>query len=240
MGTMQRVIQRVIPVSEKDIQCGINDNGFSFRGLLPINAKLNIYQLEVNDNSLETGIISLTGDIVVYVSYTDTDFYSSPLPMRIYLEVDSKTVRAAMVGQDVIPILRDAKRIRAISIVPIDELDEQAETEGGDDNTYRLITKMLIDAGFKTSLRGFSYLRVAIYNALAKKEIWGVLCSEIYPNIADMYKTNARAVEKCIRYAIGLSYAYKQNNNRIPNNAEFISMMVEKIREIWSRKESSI
>jgi len=237
MGTARRTIQRVILVSEKDIQCGINGDGFfgfSFMGLLPISAKLNIHQLEVNTDSLETRIIALTGVIMVrserYTGYIGS--YSSLLPIRIYMEVDNETVQMAMVEQDIIPILRNTKQVKVVSIVPI---EEQIEEEDEDDNTYRMVTKMLLSAGIKISLRGFSYLRVAICNALTKEKTWGVLCNEIYPIVADKYNTDARSVEKCIRYAISLAYT-SRNKSYVPTNMEFISMIVEKIQEIWSKK----
>lgn len=106
-----------------------------------------------------------------------------------------------------------------------------------------VVTNVLHDIGIPAHIKGYQYLRYAIMLAVNDMDILNAVTKQLYPEIAEKYKTTAQRVERAIRHAILIawergrteqmmeyfSYTLKQGGGR-PTNSEFIAMIADKIR----------
>ena len=113
------------------------------------------------------------------------------------------------------------------------------------------IIKYLKDSGLPSHTFGYQYFRLAIEHIL--KESLGVfsITKTIYPFVAKSYQTSSANVDKAMRHSVTL--AFEQNKERLnqflisakyknptkkPSNSEYISMVLEKIKEDMHRSHS--
>lgn len=104
------------------------------------------------------------------------------------------------------------------------------------------ITKILHDVGIPAHIKGYSYLRTAIYCSYNNSDYIGQVTKVLYPEIAKKYKTTGSRVERAIRHAIEVAwnrgnvdtiddiFGYTISASKAkPTNSEFIAMISDYI-----------
>jgi len=112
------------------------------------------------------------------------------------------------------------------------------------------ITNIMHEMGVPPHVRGYHYLREAILMVYNDISLLGALTIELYPAIADNFKTTPSKVERAIRHAIKLAcdrgnikminkyFGYTMNIDRgKPTNGQFISTIADRL--ILQEKEAS-
>lgn len=110
-------------------------------------------------------------------------------------------------------------------------------------NLQVAISKMLHDLGIPSHIKGYQFLRDAVYMLFDKPEIIGGITKELYPELANRYDTTVSRVERAIRHAIEVSW--NRGDIRLmesifghsvdidkakPTNSEFIVTIADKLR----------
>lgn len=105
------------------------------------------------------------------------------------------------------------------------------------------ITKIIIDMGVPAHLKGYYYLRYAVFLSFRDMEKVGSVTKLLYPVIAKHFKTSEQKVERAIRNAIEVSwekgnstvfeelfgYSFAAGKRR-PTNSEYIARVADQIR----------
>ena len=120
-------------------------------------------------------------------------------------------------------------------------LQEQTLQEN---DTNSRITRHILAVGVPAHLRGYHYLRTAIlYFVEAEEPSTIAVTKDVYPFVAEQYNTRHTLVERAIRNAIEV--AWTRGNTKVldqlfgytindfkgkPTNAEFISMIADRVR----------
>lgn len=105
------------------------------------------------------------------------------------------------------------------------------------------VTRIFHEMGIPAHFRGYVYLREAIMMSVKDVELLGNITKNLYPRIADKYKSTASGVESAIRHTIEVGW---QRGNveymcsffgygdisraRFPTTASFIAKVADKIR----------
>lgn len=105
------------------------------------------------------------------------------------------------------------------------------------------VTKIIHQMGVPAHIKGYQYLRDAILAVIEEVNLLGAVTKELYPMIAQKYRTTPSRVERAIRHAIELAwdrgnvemmnrfFGYTINVERgKPTNSEFIAMVADKLR----------
>ncbi len=105
------------------------------------------------------------------------------------------------------------------------------------------ITSIIHEIGVPAHIKGFNYLKDAVYMVYEDRELLGGITKVLYPTIAKKYNTTSSRVERAIRHSIEVAwsrgsaegfsklYGYAINmKNEKPHNSDFIAMIAEKIR----------
>ena len=105
------------------------------------------------------------------------------------------------------------------------------------------ITKIMLELGVPAHLRGYHYLREAIYLSVLNMELVGSVTKLLYPEIAKSFKTTDQKVERALRNAIEVSwqrgnqklfeeiFGYcKETGKKRPTNSEYIAGVADKVR----------
>ncbi len=183
---------------------------------------------------------------------------------KVELDVRPKIVMLTAFGQDAItkrtmdlgadyyilkPFSMDilVKRIREIVERPqrviskINTIDSDIPPRSK--NLGAEITKIIHQIGIPAHIKGYLYLREAITMVTKNIDLLGAITKELYPLIAEKYKTTPSRVERAIRHAIEV--AWNRGNldllNKLfgytidldkgkPTNSEFIAMISDKLR----------
>jgi len=124
---------------------------------------------------------------------------------------------------------------------------EQLEAEvnpPSEDRIQNEITRQIRAVGVPAHLKGYHYLRHAIYLAVATdKSSQMLITKEIYPVVATQFKTKPSLVERAIRNAIEVAwlrgntdvlnefFGYTINDKKgKPTNAEFVAMIADRVK----------
>lgn len=115
------------------------------------------------------------------------------------------------------------------------------EIENG--NLEMRITKMLHALGIPSHIKGYQYIRESVMLIYKNPYIIGGITKELYPEVAERYKTTSSRVERAIRHAIEVSwsrgdYEYMEElfghsvdfDRAKPTNSEFIATVADKLR----------
>lgn len=110
-------------------------------------------------------------------------------------------------------------------------------------NLQVAISKMLHDLGIPSHIKGYQFIRDAVYMLFDKPEIIGGITKELYPELASRYDTTVSRVERAIRHAIEVSWTrgdlrLMENifghsvdiDKAKPTNSEFIVTIADKLR----------
>ena len=105
------------------------------------------------------------------------------------------------------------------------------------------LTKILHDLGVPSHIKGYQYIKEGITILYDKPEIIGGITKELYPTIADKFKTTVSRVERAIRHAIEVSwnrgdwdfmeevFGHSVDIDKAkPTNSEFIATVADKLR----------
>lgn len=105
------------------------------------------------------------------------------------------------------------------------------------------ITKILHEIGVPAHIKGYQYIREAIFRIYFDLELLGSVTKVLYPDIAKQYGTTSSRVERAIRHAIEVAwnrgsieaiddifgYTVSASKSK-PTNSEFIAMIADKLR----------
>ncbi len=125
-------------------------------------------------------------------------------------------------------------------------------THKNTDELMQHISGSLLDLGFAPNLKGFTYVKEAIYIYMAKYHE-NVKNSDVLLSIAQKYSVTASSVNLTIRKSIELTWLSSRLNTKHkmfecscidkrfpPTNSEFIATMVEIIRINLRENDKSV
>lgn len=105
------------------------------------------------------------------------------------------------------------------------------------------ITEIIHQIGVPAHIKGYQYLRDAIYMAIYDQDIINSVTKRLYPSVAKKHNTTSSRVERAIRHAIEVAwdrgdvdvlnsyFGYTIHNGRgKPTNSEFVAMISDKFR----------
>ena len=105
------------------------------------------------------------------------------------------------------------------------------------------LTKLLHELGVPSHIRGYQYIREGIMILYNNPSIIGGITKELYPEIADKYKTTVSRVERAIRHAIEVSwnrgnldfmdevFGHSVDYDKAkPTNSEFLVTVADKLK----------
>lgn len=105
------------------------------------------------------------------------------------------------------------------------------------------ISKMLHALGIPSHIKGYQYIRESIMLIYKNPYIIGGITKELYPEVANKYRTTSSRVERAIRHAIEVSwnrgdYEYMEElfghsvdyDRAKPTNSEFIATVADKLK----------
>ena len=106
-----------------------------------------------------------------------------------------------------------------------------------------LVTNVIHEVGVPAHIKGYQYLREAIMMVVNDIDIINQITKQLYPEIAEKYKTTPSRVERAIRHAIEVAWGRGQMETvenifgytvsaakGKPTNSEFIAMIADKLR----------
>lgn len=110
-------------------------------------------------------------------------------------------------------------------------------------NLEEQITDVLHQVGIPPHIKGYIYLREAISIVFNDPTLISSVARELYPSIAEKFKTKASRVERAIRHAIEIAWSRGQiesvsnllghelNDKKTrPSNSEFIATVADRLR----------
>lgn len=110
-------------------------------------------------------------------------------------------------------------------------------------NLEALVTNVIHEVGVPAHIKGYQYLREAIMMVINDIDIINQITKQLYPEIANKYKTTPSRVERAIRHAIEVAWGRGQQEivenifgytvsatKGKPTNSEFIAMIADKLR----------
>ena len=105
------------------------------------------------------------------------------------------------------------------------------------------ISKMLHSLGMPSHIKGYQYVREAIFMVYSNPEIVGGITKELYPELASKFDTTVSRVERAIRHAIEVSwnrgdldlmeevFGHSVDIDKAkPTNSEFIVTVADKLK----------
>ena len=118
-----------------------------------------------------------------------------------------------------------------------------AENKNNEENLEALVTNLIHEVGVPAHIKGYQYLREAIMMVVNDIEVINQIKKQLYPQIAQRYKTTSSRVERAIRHAIEVAWGRGQTDavesifgytvsaaKGKPTNSEFIAMIADKLR----------
>lgn len=122
--------------------------------------------------------------------------------------------------------------------IELNELDRKNQ-----ENLEALVTNVIHEIGVPAHIKGYQYLREAIMMVVKDIDVINQITKQLYPDIAEKYKTTPSRVERAIRHAIEVAWSRGKNDlvenifgytisaaKGKPTNSEFIAMIADKLR----------
>jgi len=133
-------------------------------------------------------------------------------------------------------IISDYNSDAEISTVTINPENQRNQLE-------REITNIIHEIGVPAHIKGYFYLREAIFMVINDVELLSAVTKILYPSIAKKFNTTPSRVERAIRHAIEVAwnrgcvetlnelfgYTIPRDKGK-PTNSEFIAMIADKLR----------
>jgi len=117
------------------------------------------------------------------------------------------------------------------------------EAKKDEENLEALVTNIIHEVGVPAHIKGYQYLREAIMMVVNDIDVINQITKQLYPDIANKYKTTPSRVERAIRHAIEVAWGRGQTDTvenifgytvsaakGKPTNSEFIAMIADKLR----------
>lgn len=82
------------------------------------------------------------------------------------------------------------------------------------------INNILLKYGFSPKLKGYSYIKRALYEGLSNESVYTNIKKILYPNIASLYLASCASVERSISFCILKAYEKNENMKEIFNNCD--------------------
>ena len=106
------------------------------------------------------------------------------------------------------------------------------------------VSKLFHEMGIPAHFRGYAYLRDAVIMSVRESELLGNITKNLYPRIAEKYRSTASGVESAIRHTIEIGwqrgnpefmekffgYAAESGRGRFPTTASFIAKVADRLR----------
>ncbi len=121
------------------------------------------------------------------------------------------------------------------------ELEPHAKKD--EKNLEALVTNIIHEVGVPAHIKGYQYLREAIMMVINDIDVINQITKQLYPDIAEKYKTTPSRVERAIRHAIEVAWGRGEQatvenifgytvsaSKGKPTNSEFIAMIADKLR----------
>jgi two-component system response regulator (stage 0 sporulation protein A) len=137
------------------------------------------------------------------------------------------------------------ERVREISYDGLKIKFKSTQTSSLDkkNNLEVEITNIIHEIGVPAHIKGYFYLREAIYMVIHNVELLSAVTKVLYPTIAQKFNTTPSRVERAIRHAIEVAwnrgcietiddlfgYTIPHDKGK-PTNSEFIAMISDKLR----------
>lgn len=118
------------------------------------------------------------------------------------------------------------------------------DTRGNLTNSHLmiLVSNIILQLGIPANIKGYIYLREAIFIKVNEPQADFLVTKFLYPDIAKKFHTSAISVERAIRHAIEAAwnsedssyrdeifpYAFSHRGRR-PTNSEFIALVADRI-----------
>jgi len=122
--------------------------------------------------------------------------------------------------------------------IELSEIDKKNQ-----ENLEALVTNIIHEIGVPAHIKGYQYLREAIMMVVQDIDVINQITKQLYPEIAEKYRTTPSRVERAIRHAIEVAWARGKNDavenifgytisaaKGKPTNSEFIAMIADKLR----------
>ena len=117
------------------------------------------------------------------------------------------------------------------------------ENQKSEKNLEALVTNVIHEVGVPAHIKGYQYLREAIMMVVNDIDVINQITKQLYPDIAQKFKTTPSRVERAIRHAIEVAWGRGQTDavenifgytvsaaKGKPTNSEFIAMIADKLR----------
>ena len=106
------------------------------------------------------------------------------------------------------------------------------------------VSKLFHEMGIPAHFRGYAYLRDAVIMSVRESELLGNITKNLYPRIAEKYRSTASGVESAIRHTIEIGwqrgnpefmekffgYTAESGRGRFPTTASFIAKVADRLR----------
>ncbi len=104
------------------------------------------------------------------------------------------------------------------------------------------VSKLFHEMGIPAHFRGYAYLRDAIIIATKEVEVLGNITKNLYPRIADKYRSTPSGVESAIRHTIEIGwergnseymekfFGFDNKRGRFPTTASFVAKIADRLR----------
>lgn len=122
-------------------------------------------------------------------------------------------------------------------------IDIPQNEKKNEDSLEALVTNIIHEVGVPAHIKGYQYLREAIMMVVNDIDIINQITKQLYPDIAQKYRTTPSRVERAIRHAIEVAWGRGQPDvvenifgytvsaaKGKPTNSEFIAMIADKLR----------
>ena len=93
------------------------------------------------------------------------------------------------------------------------------------------INEIFLTVGIPAHIKGYQYLREAVKLTIEQPRIVNSVTKQLYPSVAENFKTTPAKVERSIRQAIqvGWNRGKFEDFNERPTNAEVVALVADKL-----------
>lgn len=122
-------------------------------------------------------------------------------------------------------------------------IDISKNEKNNEESLEALVTNIIHEVGVPAHIKGYQYLREAIMMVVNDIDVINQITKQLYPEIAQKYKTTPSRVERAIRHAIEVAWGRGEPSvvesifgytvsaaKGKPTNSEFIAMIADKLR----------
>lgn len=126
-----------------------------------------------------------------------------------------------------------------------EKTENTAEENPERQRALKEITDLMIELGIPAHLRGYYYLREAVFMTAEEMELVGSITKLLYPEVAKKFKCTGEKVERAIRNSVEVSwergnvslleqlFGYsREDKKKRPTNSEFIVVLADYVKRM--------